>query len=56
MSDRRVCGHDGEHDMPPDWRVYRWSGANATRENQHRHMETIWFSPRCNVSEQMTLL
>ena len=49
-----LCGYDGEHEMPSDWRVHEWASAGAylggggggvNREN--RHKERIWFSPSC---------
>jgi hypothetical protein len=48
-----LCGYWGEHRMPRDWKVFRWSasggygnqGQGRGRENRHR--ETIWFSPHC---------
>jgi DNA adenine methylase len=47
-----LCGYGGEHDMPPSWSVYRWSGGGgfpkaAAEANPNRFRETIWFSPHC---------
>ena len=49
-----LCGYDGEHEMPPTWRVHEWAssgaylgggGGGVNRANRHR--ERIWFSPSC---------
>lgn len=52
-----LAGYDGEHDMPPDWRVVRWKAgssyqtANSARNGNgnavNRHKETLWLSPYC---------
>jgi DNA adenine methylase len=39
-----LCGWDGEHEMPPSWRVTAWKAGNAFA-NADR--ERIWFSPHC---------
>ena len=48
-----LCGYEGEHTMPDDWKVYRWKakggygsqGNGRGRENADR--EVVWFSPHC---------
>ena len=49
-----LCGYDGEHGMPGNWREHSWSssgaylgsgGGGVNRANRHR--ERIWFSPSC---------
>ena len=50
-----LAGYDGEHTMPPDWRVHEWSATGgyalqgddeaAGRANSKR--ERLWFSPAC---------
>ncbi len=50
-----LCGYEGEHDMPVDWRCVAWKatggyasrGNNRGRENCHK--ERMWFSPACIV-------
>lgn len=49
-----LCGYEGEHEMPPDWTVYRWKtnggygNANTKgRGKRNAARETIWFSPNC---------
>lgn len=56
-----LCGYDGEHDMPDDWRCVPWKarggygsqGDGRGRENAAR--ETIWFSPHCLGAAMPTL-
>lgn len=48
-----LAGYDGEHHMPPDWRVIKWKanggmaniGNNQGKANRHR--ERLWLSPHC---------
>ena len=49
-----LCGYEGEHTMPGDWREHAWKssgaylgggGGGVNRANRHR--ERIWFSPSC---------
>lgn len=54
-----LCGYDGEHVMPADWRVVEWKanasyqGANSNGGNKdNRHKERIWFSPNCLVNQE----
>jgi hypothetical protein len=62
--DMRIClaGYDGEHNMPPDWSVYRWKahGGMAHQGNgrgkQNAARETLWFSPACAAPRQEALL
>ena len=54
-----LCGYDGEHDMPSDWTVYRWSagegfGGQAKDRSNNGERERIWFSPAC-VSRELPL-
>lgn len=47
-----LCGYEGEHEMPADWSVYRWSagegfGAQAAARSKNGDRERIWFSPAC---------
>jgi site-specific DNA-adenine methylase len=63
-SDMLIClaGYNTEHDMPPDWSVYRWKangglgnqGNGRGRENAAR--EVLWFSPACAAPRQESLL
>jgi hypothetical protein len=56
-----LCGYEGEHEMPPDWSVYRWKtsggygklGSGRGLENARR--ETIWFSPHCLPAQSLSL-
>ena len=55
-----LCGYEGEHDMPEDWRVYAWSagegfGAQAKERSGNGKRERVWFSPACLDEEQPTL-
>jgi hypothetical protein len=62
--DMLIClaGYDTEHEMPPDWSVYRWKahggyahlGDGRGRQNAAR--ETLWFSPACAEPRQEALL
>jgi hypothetical protein len=48
-----LCGYEGEHEMPPTWRVVAWKahggygnqGEGRGRENASR--ERLWLSPHC---------
>jgi DNA adenine methylase len=57
-----LCGYEGEHDMPPDWTVYKWKtqGGYANlgqgRGVENRFRERIWFSPACLPPLQQPLL
>ena len=50
-----LCGYEGEHDMPPTWRVHEWAATGgysgfAKEEEQgkeNKHRERLWFSPGC---------
>lgn len=50
-----LCGYDGEHQPPNDWRVVEWKarggfgsqGNGRGRENAAR--ERLWLSPHCNA-------
>lgn len=53
-----LCGYDGEHDMPPEWRCEAWKarggygsqGNCRGRENAGR--ERMWFSPHCVIAQE----
>ena len=52
-----LCGYDGEHEMPGEWSVYRWSagdgfGGQATERTNNGDRERIWFSPSCIDNER----
>lgn len=48
-----LCGYEGEHDMPPSWRVVEWSASGgyarlgSGRGSVNRHRERLWLSPHC---------
>lgn len=50
-----LAGYEGEHTMPPDWRVVEWKAAGgyanlaktAIRGKENRHRERLWLSPHC---------
>jgi len=46
-----LCGYDGEHRMPDDWKCVHWkaNGGYARRNDAlaNRFRERIWFSPHC---------
>lgn len=55
-----LCGYEGEHAMPPSWRVVEWKGNGSygkagTRASENRHRERLWLSPHCMRSKQLTL-
>lgn len=53
-----LCGYEGEHDMPDDWRCIPWKahggmgsqGNGRGRENATR--ERLWLSPHCLVDDR----
>lgn len=53
-----LCGYEGEHEMPPSWRVVEWKAARgyAKESNENRKKERIWFSPHCLKPKQMEQL
>jgi D12 class N6 adenine-specific DNA methyltransferase len=58
-----LCGYEGEHKMPPDWRVVSWTApggyANQRADSPGRANKTrerIWFSPHCLVPTTQTVL
>ncbi len=57
--DRRLrivlCGLDGDHDMPGDWRRVVWAAKNGTKGVRAETSECLWFSPHCHGSRQTTL-
>ena len=51
-----LAGYEGEHEMPPDWRVFEWTavgGYGLASQNEdtfgraNRSRERLWFSPAC---------
>lgn len=47
-----LCGYEGEHEMPGDWRVHAWdAGKGYNGQGQegtgNSHRERIWFSQAC---------
>ena len=54
-----LCGLEGEHEMPPEWRCVPWKARGAygsQRKNDNRHRERIWLSPAClDTTIQRTL-
>ena len=46
-----LAGYEGEHPMPPDWRVVAWKAhggyGNQADENPNAHRERLWMSPAC---------
>jgi hypothetical protein len=47
-----LCGYDGEHVMPSDWRMHAWSagegfGAQGDARSGNGKRERIWFSAAC---------
>ncbi len=57
-----LCGLEGEHEMPPEWRCVPWKarggygGQRTDGKNLNRHRERIWFSPACLDAEQQRSL
>lgn len=56
-----LCGYEGEHDMPPTWRVVAWktAGGYSARagDNANQHRERLWLSPGCiDATRQLSLL
>jgi len=56
-----LCGYEGEHDMPPTWRVVAWKtkGGYSARagDNANQHRERLWLSPGCiDATRQLSLL
>ena len=55
-----LCGYDGEHEMPANWAVQKWSagagyGAQAKDRTDNGKRERIWYSPACLAKAQMSL-
>lgn len=48
-----LCGYEGEHEMPGNWRKVAWKahgGYGSQRgdgSNENAKRERIWFSPHC---------
>lgn len=50
-----LCGYEGEHEMPDDWRVIEWQAAGGygveggedSRGRKNRKRERLWLSPHC---------
>lgn len=51
-----LCGYEGEHAMPPSWRVVEWKAsggyARAKRGVANRSRERLWFSPACLLRQK----
>jgi len=56
-----LCGYEGEHAMPSDWRCYAWKAiggyGNQRRDksNANAKRERIWFSPHCLAQNDLPL-
>ena len=52
-----LCGLDGEHEMPPTWRVVEWKarggygGQRKEGTNDNASRERLWLSPHCLGSD-----
>lgn len=51
-----LCGLEGEHEMPPDWRIVRWASSGGlrrpgSRAQTDRFRERLWLSPSCLAGE-----
>lgn len=47
-----LCGYEGEHEMPADWRTIEWQAAGGyggpqSRSWLNRKRERLWLSPHC---------
>jgi DNA adenine methylase len=46
-----LCGYEGEHEMPGNWRVHAWKAnggyGNQDGENANASKERLWLSPHC---------
>ena len=46
-----LCGYEGEHEMPPDWRKVAWKAnggySNQGNGNTNATKERLWLSPHC---------
>lgn len=59
-----LAGYEGEHDMPPSWRVHAWKtrggmanlSDDETRGKENRGKERLWFSPHCLTPESESTL
>ena len=49
-----LCGYEGEHEMPGDWKVLGWN-AGAGYGGQNGKRERIYFSPACCEPQPMLL-
>lgn len=47
-----LCGLEGEHEMPADWRVIKWT-SSVNSKNSDR--ERLWLSPSCRERPQLGL-
>jgi len=45
-----LCGLEGEHAMPAEWRVEYWRAPRGYSKKPRR--EVIWFSPHCPKPQQ----
>jgi len=56
-----LCGYEGEHDMPSEWRVFKWVAGASYKTHRgdqtgNRYKERIWFSPNCLPLSQQSFL
>jgi site-specific DNA-adenine methylase len=46
-----VCGYQGEHDFPADWRCIEWTATKGySKDGKNKKKERIWFSPHCHTA------
>ena len=55
-----LCGYDGEHAMPPTWRVVEWKArggysSQKDGESVNAKRERLWLSPGCVGARQPSL-
>lgn len=52
-----LCGHEGEHEMPPTWRCVAWSAKRGyATDGGNRERERLWLSPHClDATKQRSL-
>jgi len=55
-----LCGYEGEHEMPEDWAVQKWSagagfGGQAKEQSHNGERERIWYSPACLGATQRSM-
>ena len=55
-----LCGYEGEHEMPGDWKVLGWNagagyGGQSVEQSGNGKRERIYFSPACCEPQPMLL-